>query len=216
MNMLLKASAGALLFATAMQVSAALQFDLNCIKTGVDACSTGTSVGSITLENIAAGDIKVTIQSDIYIGTNGNLVKEVLLNLDPALSTVALVANVSSSSTVNGETLSPWSAAFDFTTIGSLIPNPAGGNSTFFTISATSGGSNFTLDELMFNYPTTVGAPTLYAAVHLQTCGGSNCPEGSLKVGASNPGEVPIPAAAWLFGSGLIGLAGMARRKKNA
>jgi hypothetical protein len=25
---------------------------------------------------------------------------------------------------------------------------------------------------------------------------------------------VPIPAAAWLFGSGLLGLAGMARRKK--
>ena len=25
---------------------------------------------------------------------------------------------------------------------------------------------------------------------------------------------VPIPAAAWLFGSGLLGLVGMARRKK--
>lgn len=29
-------------------------------------------------------------------------------------------------------------------------------------------------------------------------------------------GEVPIPAAAWLFGSGLIGLATVARRKKKA
>lgn len=28
--------------------------------------------------------------------------------------------------------------------------------------------------------------------------------------------EVPIPAAAWLFGSGLIGLLGIARRKKAA
>lgn len=34
---------------------------------------------------------------------------------------------------------------------------------------------------------------------------------GSSKYGA---GEVPIPAAAWLFGSGLIGLAGMARKRK--
>ena len=28
--------------------------------------------------------------------------------------------------------------------------------------------------------------------------------------------EVPVPAAAWLFGSGLLGLVGMARRKKAA
>lgn len=30
----------------------------------------------------------------------------------------------------------------------------------------------------------------------------------------SSPSAVPVPAAAWLFGSGLIGLAGIARRKK--
>ncbi|MBT8120578.1 MAG: VPLPA-CTERM sorting domain-containing protein, partial [Gammaproteobacteria bacterium] len=29
-----------------------------------------------------------------------------------------------------------------------------------------------------------------------------------------NPAVVPVPAAAWLFGSGLIGLIGVARRKK--
>jgi hypothetical protein len=28
------------------------------------------------------------------------------------------------------------------------------------------------------------------------------------------PTVVPLPAAAWLFGSGLLGLAGMARRKR--
>lgn len=31
-----------------------------------------------------------------------------------------------------------------------------------------------------------------------------------------NVSAVPLPAAAWLFGSGLIGLAGMSRRKKSA
>lgn len=33
-------------------------------------------------------------------------------------------------------------------------------------------------------------------------------------IGYDNVGVVPIPAAAWLFGSGLLGLIGVARRKK--
>ena len=32
---------------------------------------------------------------------------------------------------------------------------------------------------------------------------------------ASSPSAVPVPAAAWLFGSGLVGLIGVARRKKT-
>ena len=31
---------------------------------------------------------------------------------------------------------------------------------------------------------------------------------------SDNVGVVPLPAAAWLFGSGLLGLVGVARRKK--
>lgn len=34
--------------------------------------------------------------------------------------------------------------------------------------------------------------------------------------GSFNPVAVPVPAAAWLFGSGLMGLAAVARRKKKA
>jgi hypothetical protein len=33
---------------------------------------------------------------------------------------------------------------------------------------------------------------------------------------APTPDAVPVPAAVWLFGSGLLGLVGIARRKKNA
>ena len=31
----------------------------------------------------------------------------------------------------------------------------------------------------------------------------------------NQPGEVPVPAAVWLFGSGLLGLVGVARRKQS-
>ena len=34
--------------------------------------------------------------------------------------------------------------------------------------------------------------------------------------GADLPAAVPVPAAVWLFGSGLVGLAGIARRRKAA
>lgn len=33
-------------------------------------------------------------------------------------------------------------------------------------------------------------------------------------VASNPPGEIPVPAAVWLFGSGLLGLVGVARRKK--
>jgi hypothetical protein len=36
----------------------------------------------------------------------------------------------------------------------------------------------------------------------------------SWAVHAGNVSAVPVPAAVWLFGSGLIGLVGLARRKK--
>ena len=42
--------------------------------------------------------------------------------------------------------------------------------------------------------------------VHSSTAGGANC--------GSGLNAVPLPAAAWLFGSGLLGLIGVARRKK--
>ena len=35
-------------------------------------------------------------------------------------------------------------------------------------------------------------------------------------MGAADAPAVPVPAAAWLFGSGLLGLAGTARRRRNA
>ena len=35
-------------------------------------------------------------------------------------------------------------------------------------------------------------------------------------IASTAPSAVPVPAAAWLFGSGLLGLVGVARRKARA
>lgn len=51
-----------------------------------------------------------------------------------------------------------------------------------------------------------------------QDCDKVNCDRdfNDMVIGMTDVAAVPIPAAAWLFGSGLIGLAGIARRKKTA
>jgi hypothetical protein len=68
-----------------------------------------------------------------------------------------------------------------------------------------------------FSVESLVGVTNLSAVLTL--CTGGACP-GSIVTGPVDyiPGvdvsSVPVPAAAWLFGSGLIGLVGVARRKK--
>lgn len=72
-------------------------------------------------------------------------------------------------------------------------------------------------------YTLTLQAATLHQASGLQQCGPhSGCYDSSLKHNfdyASNDmlvtlNAIPIPAAVWLFGSGLLGLVGMAKRKR--
>ena len=44
-------------------------------------------------------------------------------------------------------------------------------------------------------------------------CGGKDCTTSAYFAGSMQVSQVPIPAAVWLFGSGLLGLIGVARRK---
>lgn len=58
---------------------------------------------------------------------------------------------------------------------------------------------------------------TIFRDYHLHPSGGVLTGSGSYQLtmwGSTAP--VPLPAAAWLFGSGVIGLIGFARRKMNA
>ena len=76
---------------------------------------------------------------------------------------------------------------------------PLGGTATIVcSTSSCSAGSTYVLD--MAVHVPQVFTSTTYA-LHL---------EGAVGVSA-----VPLPAAAWLFGSGVVGLAGVARRRRN-
>lgn len=55
------------------------------------------------------------------------------------------------------------------------------------------------------------GEGPFYAAAHFQTTGPGG--KDSAWIGAVEPIVVPAPAAVWLFGTGLLGLVGIARRK---
>jgi len=67
--------------------------------------------------------------------------------------------------------------------------------------------------------PDVADLTSAYMTAYIQgACGAGPCDQGP--VGGPNSyqvsGYVPVPAAVWLFGSGLLGLVGIARRKKAA
>lgn len=81
------------------------------------------------------------------------------------------------------------------------------GETVIYTITSTDA-----ITANSFNFLSAPGgnaAGPFLSAAHFQSTGGGG---GSDWVGAS---PVPVPAAVWLFGSGLLGLVGVARRKKQ-
>lgn len=103
----------------------------------------------------------------------------------------------------------------------------AGGGYGFFDLQYSGSGSSRTTD-LQFSISGIGGdSPSSYAvansngyyfATHITdfNWAGSTVTSGQFSSDGSTlvpPSEVPIPAAVWLFGSGLVGLAGFARRR---
>ena len=76
-----------------------------------------------------------------------------------------------------------------------------------FTISSTVGTS---IDFYFLSINATDGA---YDNVMLTNFGSWNLSTAGMLTYTSNASVIPVPAAAWLFGSGLLGLVGVARRK---
>ena len=92
-----------------------------------------------------------------------------------------------------------WSVTWNGLTNIPMIPTS---DVTIVCDSATcSDGSNYTLDGAY--HVAGAGFTSVGYTVHL---------EGTI---TNAPSTIPVPAAAWLFGSGLMGLAGVARRRKS-
>jgi len=79
------------------------------------------------------------------------------------------------------------------------------------TANVHGGGVNVSLFLLTALTPTQSALLDLSRSSYEIEGGGSN---GGFTGGSVSPTAVPVPAAAWLFGSGLLGMIGMARRKK--
>ncbi len=109
-------------------------------------------------------------------------------------------------------------ASLDMGNWGAAITVPGlsitdGGGAVLYSVAniALPGNSD---PSIAFNFPTAVQASTLNLYINTNGLGGSSDNVGLDNIQFSQVSAVPVPAAAWLFGSGLLGLIGMARRRK--
>ena len=78
--------------------------------------------------------------------------------------------------------------------------------------------SDHPLSDVRIGYTVTSGTLIAGATIHNEFGGQIDVEEGDfgIRIDDVSFNAVPIPAAVWLFGSGLLGLVGIARRKKAA
>lgn len=167
--------------------------------------------------------VRLTI--DLSSLQSGVFISETDFNIDPTLNPVNLSFSfVSGNSHANvtpglGNDLymadgdGKYDISFGFpTSSGNTF-----GSGTFatFDIKATDATTAAALKPESFAFLSTPagGHGPFYAATHVQNTGISN--SGSGWIAPSGVSTVPVPAAVWLFGSGLMGLAAITRRKKK-
>lgn len=92
----------------------------------------------------------------------------------------------------------------------------SGGASLGIIVAPGIGDSSFaggTSEDRFFGVIDPLGISAIHIFNSVMSGGGSGIEVDHLQYGGA---LVPVPAAVWLFGSGLLGLVGMARRKKKA
>jgi len=108
-----------------------------------------------------------------------------------------------------------WNKNTTFSTCGSSAPDPVNGQNCLWTgVTNTVGNTSATVFSLVSTDNDADGTKGIPMAVGGPFAG--NNANFNLKGTLAPAAVVPVPAAVWLFGSGLLGLVGIARRKKKA
>ena len=194
---------GVLAFSAAANATTVVPNEVLDFRTG----GLGTG-GTITLANDPDNNV---VGADILIGglalegipgyADGTVIAtDARLNFDTSQNTLTIIGSITDLGISNAELFSGGFTDFGFETIyGSGVWS-------------ANGGGNAGVDLL-----DALGLPAggfTYVAFSLETSAGNVISTDLLAERAGRGlSEVPVPAAAWLFGSGLLGLMGVARRK---
>jgi hypothetical protein len=228
--------AAGLLIAATPAFSATIVFNYNQEYSGGQApagsapwmvSTLSTSPTTYTIGSTTYNAVRLTI--DLSNLQSGAFISETDFNIDPTLNPANLSFSfVSGNSHAN---VAPSLATNSFKADGDGYYDisfgfPTSSGNTFgsgtlatFDIMATNAATAgaLTPESFAFLSQPAGGHGPFYAAAHVQNttgaCGTSGC-TGSGWIAPSGY-VVPLPAAAWLFGSGLLGLGVIARRKKK-
>jgi hypothetical protein len=156
--------------------------------------------GSISGSNILIGSLIV----DGTTTSNGIYVVDALLNFDTSANTISIVGDIATLG-ITGETLLSGSFTSYSTTV---IPQLGGGQTEVFQAAGPDTKSNTLLGLLGIPLDTQFD----FFGFSIESANGSVVSTDIINTATA----VPVPAAVWLFGSGLLGMVGIARRKKAA
>jgi hypothetical protein len=150
---------------------------------------------NFTGTNIAIGSLSVqgTASSD------GTYVVDALLNFDTGANTISIVGDIAALGISGDMLLSGSFAGFGY----NVYPGPT----EVFSANGPDSKSNALLDALGIPLNTQFA----FFGFSIQSANGQ-----VISTDITNTAVVPVPAAMWLFGSGLLGLAGIARPKPAA
>lgn len=210
--------AAGLCFAVAQAQASTLSFGYDLEFSGAQApAGSGPWLTALFDDHNLPGPVTLTIAAGGMSGTEK--ISDIFFNLDPLLAPANLVLTH-----ISGVVASSISKGLD------CCKADGDGKYDFQLSFATSGSNKFSAGQTVsydiagiggltasaFNFlgtPAGGNGPFLTAAHVLDTTGAGS--GGSGWVAATATTATPLPAAAWLLATGLLGLAGMARRKRS-
>ena len=180
---------------------AVLALPLNAAAVVVIDFQTGAAGAGGTLTETVGGDVigdNINISLMILDGTtasDGSYLADAKMNFDTAANTITIFGTVDPFVAVATELLSGSFDSFSYSVVG--------GNE-FFTASGPDVKSCALLCEIGVDSAT----PFEFFGISIESVNGT-----VISTDIVNTAVVPVPPALWLFGSGLLGLVGMARKK---